>query len=158
MKAAAGPNNNRLTQAVVAVIMAAVLNHFGDRLLGVRIEVFTGGIGYFSGLWVMDVFLLPFVSGIVVAILFGKGAKWLCYLPPLIVRGVSYFEVASRGNLPPGHALLPLGWWGFFVILVMESAMIGAILGEVMIKRTYGRRPRHMVYKDSPSKNRGPEA
>ncbi|MBU6504149.1 MAG: hypothetical protein KGQ63_00550 [Betaproteobacteria bacterium] len=158
MSAAPATKNSRFTQALVAVIMASVLNHFGDRLLGVQIEVFTGGIDYFSGFWVMDVFLLPFLSGILVATLFGKGAKWLCYLPPLIVRSVSYFEVASLGGLAPGHKLLPLGWWGFFVILVMESAMVGAILGEVMIKRTYGRRPRHLVYKDSPSKKRGPEA
>ena len=34
---------------------------------------------------------------------------------------------------------MPIGWWGFFVILTIESAAIGGVIGEVMIKRTYGR-------------------
>jgi hypothetical protein len=32
-----------------------------------------------------------------------------------------------------------MGWWGFYVILAMESAGIGGIVGEVMIKQVYGR-------------------
>ena len=34
---------------------------------------------------------------------------------------------------------MPLGWWGFFLILAIESAAVGGVIGEVMIKRTYGR-------------------
>jgi len=37
---------------------------------------------------------------------------------------------------------MPAGWWGFFVILAVESAVIGGVLGEVLIKRIYGRTPK----------------
>jgi hypothetical protein len=33
---------------------------------------------------------------------------------------------------------MPLGWWGFFVILSIESSAIGGVVGEVTNKRIYG--------------------
>jgi hypothetical protein len=40
---------------------------------------------------------------------------------------------------------MPLGWWGFFVILAMEAAMIGGVMGEIMNKRVYGwKKVRHV--------------
>jgi len=40
---------------------------------------------------------------------------------------------------PHGSNLNPIGWWVLYVILAMESAGIGGIVGEVMIKSVYGR-------------------
>jgi hypothetical protein len=127
------------SRAAIAIIMATVFNHVFDRLLGVHIELFTG-IEYFSPLWILDLFVIPFISGVIVAVYYGFGGKWLCYLPPLIVRALAYFEIAQITGVPAGTHLIPLGWWGFFVILAVEAAAMGGILGEVMIKRTYGRR------------------
>ncbi len=137
----------RLIKGVAAVLVGCALNHFGDRLLGVQIELFRG-LQTFSFAWIADVFVLPFVVGIVVAAIFGMGGKWLCYFPPLIVRLVSYAELAHAA-VPTGASLLPLGWWGFFVILVMEAAAFGGIAGEIMVKGTYGRRPAELLYKRS---------
>ena len=67
------------------------------------------------------------------------GGKWLCYFPPLIVRSISYAEIVYVTGTPHGSTLNPLGWWGFYVILAMEAAGIGGIIGEVMIKNVYGR-------------------
>ena len=123
-----------------AVILASVFNHFCDRLLGVTIEGFTGGIGYFSPLWVVDMFLVPFLAGMMVSLIYGFGGKWLSYSPPLIVRCISYFGILYHAiPLPPGSSLMPMGWWGFYVILALESAAVGGVIGEVVIRRTYGR-------------------
>ena len=133
----------------MAILVGCAINYFGDRLLGIKIELFHG-IQTFSFLWILDMFALPFVVGVVVAVIFGLGGKWLCYFPPLIVRAFSYYEIL-HGGVPHGMSLLPMGWWGFFVILVIEASAFGGVMGEIWVKGTYGRRPRQMVYKESPS-------
>jgi hypothetical protein len=128
----------RHLSGLVALMIGMALNHLGDRLLGVKIELFSG-LSTFSFAWILDVFFVPFLVGLVVAWIFGWGAKWLCYFPPLIVRCLSYAEILYVSGTPHGSTLNPLGWWGFYVILAMESAGIGGIIGEVMIKNVYGR-------------------
>ncbi len=135
-------SSQRLYRGAAALILACVFNHFADRVLGIKIEAFPGNVlEYFSPLLVLDLFLVPFLAGVLVSAIYGFGGKWLSYFPPLIVRSVSYFEVAHITGVPPGSALIPLGWWGFFVILAIESSALGGVIGEVMIKRTYGRTP-----------------
>jgi hypothetical protein len=97
------------------------------------------GLATFSFAWILDVFFVPFIVGLVVAWIFGMGGKWLCYFPPLIVRSLSYAEILYVSGTPHGSTLNPIGWWGLYVILAMESAGIGGIIGEVMIKNVYGR-------------------
>lgn len=128
----------RYQLGLAAVLIGMALNHLGDRLLGVKIELFSG-LSTFSFAWMLDVFFVPFLVGLVVAWIFGMGGKWLCYLPPLIVRSLSYAEILYVSGTPHGSSLNPMGWWGLYVILAMESAGIGGILGEVMVKKVYGR-------------------
>jgi hypothetical protein len=133
-------NSGRLYRAAAAILLGTAFNHFADRILGVQIEAFTGGIGYFSGAWVVDLFLVPFLVGVLVAVIYGRGGKWLSYIPSLIVRGISYAGIAM--HLTPmalGSRLMPIGWWALYVILAIEAAAIGGVIGEVVIKRTYGR-------------------
>jgi hypothetical protein len=129
----------RYALASAALMIGSALNYFGDRLLGVRLELFHDIGTTFGGLALLDIFIVPFLSGLAVAWVFGQGGKWLCYFPPLIVRCIAYLQLALSDAIPPGNSLLPLGWWGFFVILVMEAAAFGGILGEVFIKRIYSR-------------------
>ena len=131
----------RYQRGLAAVLIGMALNHFGDRLLGVRIELFSG-LSTFSFAWLLDVFFVPFVVGLVVSRIFGLGGKWLCYFPPLIVRSLSYAEILYVSGTPHGSNLNPMGWWGLYVILAMESAGIGGIVGEVIIKNIYGRSPK----------------
>lgn len=132
----------RIYRGAGAVILASVFMHFCDRLLGVSIEAFSGGIGYFSPWWVLDMFLVPFIGGIIVSWIFGFGGKWLAHVPPVIVRGSSYFAIAYQLTpLAHGSSLMPIGWWGFYLILSIESSVFGGVIGEVMVKRTYGRSP-----------------
>jgi hypothetical protein len=122
----------RYVMGLVALLIGMSLNHLGDRLLGVKIELYSG-LSTFSFAWILDVFFVPFLVGLAVAWIFGMGARWLCYFPPLIVRCLSYAEILYLSGTPHGSNLNPMGWWGFFVILAMESAGIGGIVGEVMI-------------------------
>lgn len=122
-----------------ALMIGSAVNYFGDRLLGVRLEIFHDIGTTFGMLSLLDIFVVPFLAGLAVAWVFGRGAKWLCYFPPLIVRCIAYAGLALGDGAPPGSAILPLGWWGFFVILVMEAAAFGGILGEVFLKRIYTR-------------------
>ena len=138
----------RFIKGVVAILAGCAVNYLGDRLLGIKIELFHG-IQTFSFLWILDMFALPFFVGMLVAVIFGLGGKWLCYFPPLIVRALSYYEIAHMTGVPPGEALMPLGWWGFFVILVVEASAFGGVMGEIWVKGTYGRSPRQMIYKES---------
>jgi hypothetical protein len=133
-------NSERLYRGAAAILLATVFNHFCDRILGIRIEAFTGGIGYFSPLWALDLFLVPFLAGVIVSVIYGFGGKWLSWVPALIVRCVSYFGIAYHLiPIAPGSSLMPMGWWGFYLILAMEAAAVGGVIGEVVIKRTYGR-------------------
>jgi hypothetical protein len=133
--------NQRYQRGLAALLIGMALNHFGDRLLGVRIELFSG-LSTFSFAWLLDVFFVPFVVGLVVSRIFGMGGKWLCYFPPLIVRSLSYAEILYVSGTPHGSNLNPMGWWGLYVILAMESAGIGGIVGEVIVKNIYGRSPK----------------
>ncbi len=136
----------RFFSGVVAVIMGCALNYFGDRLLGVKIELFRGILD-FNGLWVMDMLVLPFFVGVLVAVIFGLGGKWLCYFPPLIVKSISYLDSVYLSGIPEDASLIPFGMWALFVTVVMTSAAFGGVMGEIMVKGTYGRSPRDLLYK-----------
>ena len=130
--------NQRFLNGLLALMAGCFVNYVGDKLLGVKMELFSG-LSTFSFAWIVDVFVLPFLVGLLVAWIFGMGAKWLCYFPPLFVRCFSYAQILYFTGVPHGSILNPMGWWGLYVILAMESAAIGGILGEVMIKNVYGR-------------------
>ncbi len=142
----------RFFKGTTALLAGCMLNYFGDHLLDVKIELYTGLQG-FGGMWILDMFALPFLVGMVVAFIFGLGGKWLSYFPPLIVRAISYYQLTLGGNIPQDAVLIPMGWWGFFVILVIEASAFGGAIGEVVLKGTYGRSPRHMIYKDVSDKD-----
>ncbi len=144
----------RFVTGMAALLVGCAVNHFGDRLLGVRIELFRG-LDTFSFMWILDMFALPFLVGLLVAVIFGMGGKWLCYFPPLIVRSVNYYALAHYGFSSPDASLLPVGWWGFFVILAMEAAAVGGIIGEVVMKGTYGRSAPGTVYKQRTEEGEG---
>jgi hypothetical protein len=116
-------------KGLVALIIGTAMLHFGDRLLGVRIELFSG-LSTFSFAWILDVFFVPFLVGLTVSWIYGLGGKWLCYFPPIIVRCLSYAEIYYVSGTPHGSNLNPLGWWTLYVVLSVESAVIGGVYGR----------------------------
>src|SRR5271166_420864 len=103
-------NSGRLYRGAAALLLGTAFNHFADRILGVQIEAFTGGIGYFSALWIIDLFLVPFLVGGMVSLIYGRGGKWLSFVPSLIVRCISYAAIAVHLTpMAAGSSLMPMG-------------------------------------------------
>jgi|GEM_PF-2981984 len=123
---------------LLAIAVGCLVNYLGDKLLGVRIELFYG-LETFNFVWFLQLFVLPLFVGISVSFIYGLGGKWMALLPPLIIRYLAYIETRDVLGIPDGTALMPMGWWGFFVIIAMEVSMIGGVIGEIAIKRVYGR-------------------
>ena len=129
---------------IVAMIVGCAVNYLGNWLIGVRIELFWG-LKTFSFLWFLELFVLPVIVGISVSLVYGLGGKWFASLPPLIVHFTAYYQTKYSLGIPDGAHLMPMGWWGFFIILAMESGMIGGVLGEIANKRVYGwKKVRHV--------------
>jgi len=66
--------NNQYLRGLAALMIGMSLNHFGDRLLGVHIELFSG-LSTFSFAWILDVFFVPFLVGLTVSWIYGMGGK-----------------------------------------------------------------------------------
>jgi hypothetical protein len=129
----------RVALGAAALMIGSAVNYFGDRLLGVRLELFHDLATTFSPLSLLDIFVVPAIAGLAVAAVTRHGAKWISCFPPVIVHGVVYADLSFGGDIPDGSLLAPFGWWGFFVVLAIESGMIGGVLGEVFLRRIYSR-------------------
>jgi hypothetical protein len=133
--------------ALIAVLVGAAVIHFGDKLLGVTLE-FYFGVSTFSPTWVLDLFFVPFLAGIVVSMVYGLGGKIWAHFSPLIVRIVSFYDYHYVTAPPEGVLLLPIYYWLLVVVVAVEFAAIGGFVGEIIIKKTYGRtREKHLLHK-----------
>lgn len=121
---------------LIAFLAAGFLFSLGHTLLGVQVELYWGVAGY-DFAWVTAMFFLPFVVGIVIGLIYGWGGKLVAHFPPLVILAVSYYFSATNG-VPEGARLIPLMWWGFFVILNMEFCAVGGVVGELLLKKYYG--------------------
>jgi len=128
-----------------AIALGAVIVYLGDSLLGVSLEVYQG-VGTFTPLWILDLILVPFIAGLAVSFVYGLGGKILAHFSPLIVRVIEY-NIIDPTTYPEHVAILPLGFWILIVIVTVEAASAGGFVGEVVLKRTYGRRPKHLIHK-----------
>jgi len=144
--------NNRikgLLWGTGSILVGAVVIFIGDNLLGIRLELFKNIAETFGDpRWLVDLTLIPIIAGFIVSAIYGLGGKVLCMIAALLARAFSYWEISSLTGIPDGYNLLPLGFWGFPVIVTMELAMAGGFLGEILIKKIYGRRPDHVKYKN----------
>jgi hypothetical protein len=123
---------------LLAILSGAAIVYLGDRLLEIRLEYYFG-IATFSPAWAVDVFCVTFIAGFVVSLIYGLGGKMLAHFSPIIVRIFSYYQV-HHGFVPPkGYSILPIGFWLLIVVLSAEFSAFGGVIGEVVVKRTYGR-------------------
>jgi len=120
----------------VAFFAATVVFGLGHRLLNVQIELFWGIAGY-NFAWVLAMYVLPVLAGIVFSLIYGWGGKLLAHLPPLFVLGANYY-ITYKTGAPIGSSLIPIMWWVFFLILNMEFCAIGGFIGELLLRYHYG--------------------
>lgn len=131
----------------IAVLVGAAVNLVGDRLMGVSLELFYG-VQTFSPLWIVTLFFVPFIAGIVVSLIYGLGGKILAYFAPIVVRVPEYMMLYDdRNSLPDGVTLLPIGYWILIVIIAVEAAAIGGVIGEIVNKKVYGRSDKSKFHK-----------
>ena len=108
----------------IAMTVGCTVNYLGDWLIGIRLALFWC-LETFKLLLFIQLFILPVFAGIALSMVYGLGGKCIASLPPLLVRYAAYYETQHIIGIPNGADLMPLGWWGFFVILAMETCMIG---------------------------------
>ncbi|MEQ6340683.1 MAG: hypothetical protein M3A44_03295 [Gammaproteobacteria bacterium] len=133
--------------AAAAVTVGVLINVIGDSWTGVQLHLFFG-IDYFTYDWAITLFFIPFVAGLPVALIYGFGGKLLAFFVPFIVQGYKYLDAFYGGAvMPEGARLLPVVYWALVVLIAMEFAGLGGLVGEVIIKKTYGRTPRHLRYR-----------
>lgn len=138
-----------LKWALFAILSGAAAMYALNQLLDVRLELFGDLTSYFHPSLFIGLILTPFVAGVIVSLIYGLGGKVLCYFPALMVYLFQYFSTAAdSSSIPDDMRLLPIGYMGFIIIVAIEAAAVGGILGELWVKKTYGRLPRHVVYKD----------
>lgn len=119
---------------MISMSVGCFVCYFSGVLLDIRVELYYG-LETFNMLWAMQIYLIPFIAGIVIGLIYGYGAKWIAHFPPLLVFLVAYLETQYVTGAPEGYLLMPIGWWSFFVILAMEFCAFGGVIGEVLNKR-----------------------
>lgn len=129
----------------IAVSAGCLVIYLGERFLNVSLGVFYG-INTFNPIWVINLIVVPLLAGLVVSFIYGLGGKMLAHIPPIPIQVYHYMQLDSQ-TLPEGVSLLPIGYWILILIVCVEAAAAGGFIGEVIIKRTYGRRPKHLVHK-----------
>jgi len=141
--------------ATVAVFTGAGIIYFGDKLLGVNLAIFYG-VSTFSPIWVVSLIVVPFIGGLVVSLIYGLGGQLLAYIPAIIVHGMAYLELyTNAASMPAGVSLLPIGYWILIMIVAVEAGGIGGIVGEVVVKKTYGRSDKRKLHKKYQKQSQG---
>lgn len=137
-----------LKWALFAIMSGAAALYAMNQILDVHLELFGSIADYFKPSLFIGLVLTPFIAGVIVSLIYGLGGKVLCYFPALMVYLFQYFNTAfTEGAVPDDMRLLPIGYMGFIIIVAIEASAVGGVLGEVWVKKTYGRKPRHLVYK-----------
>ena len=65
----------RFYSGLLALLVGCLVNYAGDKIIGVRLELFYG-LQTFNFLWFLQLFILPIFVGISVSMIFGLGGKW----------------------------------------------------------------------------------
>ena len=130
---------------LIATVVGVAVILIGDNILGVQLEIFQG-MSTYSVFWILDLIVVPIIAGFIVSLIYGLGGKILAHLPAVIAKSYVYFTL-TPDMIPQGAEIIPVGFWILICIVVVEACAVGGLIGEIVIKRTYGRRPKHLIHK-----------
>ncbi len=122
-------------RGAIALLIGSLIIVIGDILLGVQIEIFRG-IATFNFLWMLDVFLVPFIAGLAVALIYKeRNGKYLAFLPPVIVRCLSCFYLYLTNDQWNENFLhqFHIHYWVLAVVLCFQASYLGGNWGCVLI-------------------------
>src|SRR3569832_3033196 len=103
--------------AAVAVLVGAGIVYLGDKLLGVTLERFYG-VETFTLFWVADLFLVPFIAGIVVFLFFGFGGLLFVFLCLVFVWVFCFFVFFVFLSFAGGGVKMPMPYRQFVVVVL----------------------------------------
>ena len=136
-----------LVWGTISITVGVAVILLGDKLLGVQLEVvLRDRMATYNIFWILDLILVPIIAGFVVTFIYGLGGKIVAHFPPLIAKSYMYFTI-SPDMIPQGAEIIPVGFWILIVIVAVEAGAAGGLIGEIVIKKIYGRRPKHLVHK-----------
>lgn len=111
-----------------------------SRLFAVPVEVWSGVSTFTDPVWFAQVAVAPAVAGFVTGLICGHNGKWLAMLPVAVIHTADYYALTATAN-PEVH-VLGVGLFVFFMIVMLELALMAGWGAEILRDRIAGRNVR----------------
>jgi hypothetical protein len=100
------------------------------RVFAVPVEVWDGPNTFTQPRWLAMVALVPAVAGLVTGFLCGHLGKWYAMIPVGVLHTADYYVLVSTPH--PDTHVLGAGLFVFFMIVMVELALMGGWIGEML--------------------------
>jgi hypothetical protein len=124
------------------VVLGIAAGSLAERLLeaasGTRLEYYQG-LATFDWRWLLGISLWPLAGGAVCGFVIGRYGKWWAPAAAFLLRLLLWTQAQAAGaglaatpvaGSRPALAVVPLGIWGFELLLCVDAAWVGGFLGE----------------------------
>jgi len=134
----AGPPGFLARMAVPLGVLAGCAVFFVlARIVATPVEVWNGANTFTEPRWLIMVAVVPAVAGLVTGFICGPLGKWYAMVPVGVVHTADYYVLASTPH-PDAH-VLGAGLFVFFMIVMVELALMGGWAGEILRSRLLGK-------------------
>jgi hypothetical protein len=137
--AAMGPGPGPLARLAVPLgIAVGCLVYFAlSRVISTPVEVWNGADTFTDPMWFAAVAVTPAVSGFVTGLICGHNGKWFGMFPVTLIHSAEYYLLLKDPN--PEAQVLGVGLFVFFMIVMLELALMAAWGAEILRQRLAGR-------------------
>jgi len=131
-----GRRSNLRISIPLSICVGATVYFLVVQALGVTIEVWEG-INTFTNLkWFAAATAAPALSGFVTGLISGHNGKWFGVVPVLLMHPSDYFQ--ARALAGGDVMVLGFGLFVFFMLVMMELALMAGWGGELLRRRISG--------------------